>query len=85
MLQKTNVMDKKGEFKVLRCMIYACDIVVDSLKQLTPSFLDLESKDLKLVGVIKALWCTQKRIAISQFSVQHIFMCLSKYLEKILC
>jgi hypothetical protein len=61
---KNKCTGQESEFKVLTCMIYACDIVVDSLKQLTPTFLDLESKDLKLVGVIKALWCTQKGITI---------------------
>jgi hypothetical protein len=58
---KNKCKKQDSEFEVLRCMIYACDIVVDSLKQVTPTFLNLESKDLKLVGVIRA---SQKRITI---------------------
>ncbi len=51
----------ESEFEVLRCMIYACDIIVDSLKQVTPNFINLESKDLKLVGVNKSLMVCTKR------------------------
>ncbi len=61
---KNKCKGHERKFKILRCMIYVYDIVVDSLKELTPIFLDLKFKDLKIVGAIKALWCTQKGITI---------------------
>jgi hypothetical protein len=65
-------------------MIYGCDIVVDSLKQLTTTFLDLESKDLKLVCVIKALWWHKKE---SQFDNFHYntFLCAFLNISRKFC